>query len=73
MKNSYLARPSSLDTDYKPSSERYKDMAYRTVGKSGLKLSALTLGLWQNFGDTEPYSNSREMILGAFDLGIIQF
>ena len=73
MKNSYLARPSNLDTHYKPSPKRYADMMYRTVGKSGLKLSALSLGLWQNFGDTEPYSNSREMILGAFDLGITCF
>lgn len=73
MKNSYLARPSNLDMHYKPSADRYERMAYRTVGKSGLKLPALTLGLWQNFGDTEPYSNSREMILGAFDLGITSF
>lgn len=73
MKNSYLARPSNLDTHYIPSLERYTNMVYRTVGKSGLKLSALSLGLWQNFGDTEPYSNSREMILGAFDLGITSF
>ena len=73
MKDSYLARPSNLDTHHKPSPDRYEKMLYRTLGKSGLKLPLLTLGMWQNFGDTEPYSNSREMILGAFDLGMTHF
>lgn len=58
---------------YKPSAIRYENLAYRRVGSSGLKLPPLTLGLWQNFGDTEPYSTSREMILGAFDRGITHF
>lgn len=70
---SYLARPSLLDTHYKAAASRYDAMPYRTVGRSGLKLSALSLGLWQNFGDTEPYSESRAMILEAFDRGITHF
>src|SRR3989338_8361865 len=71
--SNYLARPSEIDLHYKARAGRYGDMAYRTAGKSGLKLHALTLGLWQNFGDTNPYADSREMILGAFDLGITHF
>lgn len=73
MSDNYLARPSDFDTHYTPSPERYAKMPYRKAGKSGLKLPPLTLGLWQNFGDTNPYANSREMILGAFDLGITHF
>lgn len=58
---------------YLPSSSRYQTMQYRRSGKSGLKLPAVSLGLWHNFGGVDIFSNSREMILRAFDLGITHF
>ncbi|MCA8275150.1 L-glyceraldehyde 3-phosphate reductase [Burkholderia sp. AU30280] len=58
---------------YEAASERYADMQYRTCGKSGLKLPALSLGLWHNFGDTTPISTQREILRSAFDLGINHF
>lgn len=53
--------------------DRYSDMLYRRVGSSGLKLPAVSLGFWHNFGDDANYDNSREMVIGAFDLGITHF
>lgn len=58
---------------YNPCSERYDAMKYNYCGKSGLKLSAIALGLWHNFGVVDSYENSRAMILRAFDLGITHF
>src|SRR5471030_2072784 len=58
---------------YEAASERYSEMAYRTCGKSGLKLPALSLGLWHNFGDTTPISTQRDILRTAFDLGITHF
>ncbi len=58
---------------YVPDAGRYDDMTYRRCGRSGLKLPAVTLGLWQNFGDDRPLANSRAMIRRAFDLGITHF
>ena len=58
---------------YAPDSGRYDRMPYRRCGRSGLKLPAITLGLWQNFGDDRPLQNSRAMIRRAFDLGITHF
>ncbi|QRR11536.1 L-glyceraldehyde 3-phosphate reductase [Burkholderia sp. MS455] len=58
---------------YEAASERYVDMQYRTCGKSGLKLPALSLGLWHNFGDSTPISTQREILRTAFDLGINHF
>lgn len=58
---------------YEAASERYAGMLYRTCGKSGLKLPALSLGLWHNFGDTTPISTQREILRTAFDLGINHF
>src|SRR5471032_2352990 len=58
---------------YEAASERYSQMAYRTCGKSGLKLPALSLGLWHNFGDTTPISTQRDILRTAFDLGITHF
>lgn len=52
---------------------RYEDMRYNRVGKSGLKLPAISLGLWQNFGDRAIYDDVRGMLLGAFDAGITHF
>ena len=55
---------------YSPSSSRYDAMQYRTSGRSGLKLPAISLGLWHNFGhDTQP-QRSRDILFTAFDLGI---
>ena len=58
---------------YVPDDGRYERMPYRRSGRSGLKLPAITLGLWQNFGDDRPLANSRAMIRRAFDLGITHF
>ena len=55
---------------YEAASERYSDMQYRVCGKSGIKLPALSLGLWHNFGDTTPIATQREILRTEFDLGI---
>lgn len=52
---------------------RYKTMKYNRCGKSGLKLPAISLGLWHNFGGVDTYENGRAMVLRAFDLGITHF
>ncbi|HWG08591.1 MAG TPA: L-glyceraldehyde 3-phosphate reductase [Solirubrobacteraceae bacterium] len=52
---------------------RYRSMPYRRSGRSGLKLPAISLGLWQNFGDDRPLQNSRAILRRAFDLGITHF
>ncbi|HRK88999.1 MAG TPA: L-glyceraldehyde 3-phosphate reductase [Anaerolineales bacterium] len=59
--------------NYLPSESRYTSMQYRRSGRSGLKLPAVSLGLWHNFGGVDTYSNSRAMVLRAFDLGITHF
>jgi len=48
-------------------------MAYRRCGRSGLKLPAITLGLWYNFGGIDSFENARAMARRAFDLGITHF
>jgi L-glyceraldehyde 3-phosphate reductase len=58
---------------YVASDKRYEDMCYNRCGNSGLKLPAISLGLWQNFGGIDTYENGREMITRAFDLGITHF
>ena len=58
---------------YEPSPARYESMVYRRAGRSGLKLPAISLGLWHNFGHgTEP-RRSRDILFAAFDLGITHF
>ncbi len=52
---------------------RYERMPYRRCGRSGLQLPAISLGLWQNFGDDRPLADSRAMLRRAFDLGITHF
>jgi len=59
--------------NYLPNESRYQTMRYNRCGRSGLKLPAVSLGLWHNFGDVDTFSNSREMILHAFDIGITHF
>jgi L-glyceraldehyde 3-phosphate reductase len=56
-----------------PDPQRYDRMPYRRVGDSGLKLPALSLGLWQNFGDDRPLGDQRAIVRRAFDLGITHF
>ena len=54
-------------------SDRYERMQYRRCGRSGLKLPAISLGLWQNFGAGRPIEEQREIVRRAFDLGITHF
>jgi L-glyceraldehyde 3-phosphate reductase len=56
--------------NYLPNESRYASMQYNLSGRSGLKLPAVSLGLWHNFGGVDTFSNSRAMVLRAFDLGI---
>ena len=58
---------------YDADDTRYDRMQYRRSGRSGLKLPAVTLGLWYNFGGIDPEENARAMIRRAFDLGITHF
>lgn len=58
---------------YAPAGNRYDSMTYNYCGKSGLKLPALSLGLWHNFGGSGPSDNARTMCRRAFDLGITHF
>ena len=52
---------------------RYQGMQYNRVGHSGLKLPAISLGLWHNFGETDKMATQKETIFGAFDMGITHF
>lgn len=58
---------------YIPDENRYDKMIYRRCGKSGLKLSAVSLGFWKNFGSRENFANMENMVHTAFDLGITHF
>ena len=58
---------------YCASEQRYKEMKYYACGKSGLKLPAVSLGFWHNFGDTANNDNMKQMIFTAFDNGITHF
>ncbi|MGW1807903.1 L-glyceraldehyde 3-phosphate reductase [Streptomyces sp. NPDC002078] len=53
--------------------DRYADMPYRRTGRSGLKLPALSLGLWHNFGPDRPAETQRAILRRAFDLGVTHF
>jgi len=58
---------------YDASPTRYETMRYNRCGASGIKLPAISLGLWHNFGSLDVFENSRAMLLHAFDLGITHF
>jgi len=58
---------------YTPAADRYDTMPYRRCGRSGLKLPAVSLGLWHNFGDDTPHQIKRDMCRTAFDHGITHF
>jgi L-glyceraldehyde 3-phosphate reductase len=55
---------------YLPPPERYDTMQYRRSGKSGIKMSAISLGFWHNFGDIDSYANARQVARAAFSAGI---
>lgn len=59
--------------DYKADQQRYDKMIYRRCGNSGVKLPAISLGLWHNFGGIDTFENGRALIRKAFDLGITHF
>lgn len=63
--------PSS--TSYRADADRYESMEYRRTGRSGLKLPALSLGLWHNFGDDRALASQRAILRRAFDLGVTHF
>lgn len=56
-----------------PRADRYDGMQYNRCGRSGLKLPAVSLGLWHNFGGQSVFENARAMIRRAFDIGITHF
>ncbi|MFU8870478.1 L-glyceraldehyde 3-phosphate reductase [Micromonospora sp. SL4-19] len=58
---------------YLAADERYDSMAYRRSGRSGLRLPAVSLGLWHNFGPDRPHERQRDIVRRAFDLGITHF
>ena len=58
---------------YVADKERYSKMKYNRSGKSGLKLSAFSLGMWHNFGSADSFDNMTDMVTTAFDLGITHF
>ena len=59
--------------NYLPNTKRYDNMQYRRCGNSGLKLPAISLGLWHNFGHVDTLENSRAILKLAFDSGITHF
>jgi L-glyceraldehyde 3-phosphate reductase len=59
--------------NYEAAASRYENAVFRRVGRSGLDLPALSLGLWHNFGDSEPIARQRAILHRAFDLGITHF
>jgi L-glyceraldehyde 3-phosphate reductase len=65
--------PRRAEPTYLPDAARYERMAYRRVGVSGIQLPAISLGLWQNFGDDRPLAGTRAIVRRAFDLGITHF
>ncbi|GAA2464182.1 L-glyceraldehyde 3-phosphate reductase [Streptomyces lavendulocolor] len=58
---------------YRPADDRYDAMEYRRTGRSGLKLPAISLGLWHNFGDDRTLASQRAILRRAFDLGVTHF
>jgi L-glyceraldehyde 3-phosphate reductase len=58
---------------HRPADNRYDTMEYRRSGRSGLKLPALSLGLWHNFGDDRSIGSQRAILRRAFDLGVTHF
>lgn len=65
--------PKQFPPAYRPAEDRYEKMVYRRCGKSGVRLPAISLGLWHNFGGDTPHDTKRAMCRTAFDLGITHF
>lgn len=59
--------------EYQASDTRYENMKYNRCGHSGLKLPALSLGLWHHFGEANSFQNAKALLRKAFDLGITHF
>ena len=68
-----MSLPPSDRPAYLAAPDRYDSMPYRRVGRSGLHLPAISLGLWHNFGDDRPLGTQRAIVRRAFDLGITHF
>ena len=64
---------SQSPTTYTALTTRYDNMPFRRAGRSGLLLPSISLGLWQNFGEADPISNSKAVLRRSFDLGITHF
>lgn len=62
-----------MQETYVPHSQRYDQIDYRRCGRSGLKLPAISLGLWHNFGGYDSFQNARSIVHRAFDLGVTHF
>jgi L-glyceraldehyde 3-phosphate reductase len=62
-----------VTNDYIAAEDRYESMNYRRCGRSGVKLPAISLGLWQNFGDDQIFDTQRAILRRAFDLGVTHF
>ncbi|AYF97027.1 aldo/keto reductase [Protaetiibacter intestinalis] len=58
---------------YRAAADRYTHLGYRRVGRSGLFLPPISLGLWYNFGDNRPFQTQRDILRHAFDRGVIHF
>ncbi|MEV4663340.1 L-glyceraldehyde 3-phosphate reductase [Micromonospora echinofusca] len=62
-----------MTVTYLAADQRYDKMTYRRSGRSGLRLPAISLGLWHNFGPDRPYERQRDIVRRAFDLGVTHF
>jgi len=68
-----MLEPKHHTMTYTPFQTRYDTMIYNRCGRSGMKLPAISLGLWHNWGDVDDFENGRGMLRKAFDLGITHF
>jgi L-glyceraldehyde 3-phosphate reductase len=62
-----------MSTEYRAANDRYDSIEYKRVGRSGLKIPAVSLGLWNNFGSDRPIDTQRAILRRAFDLGVTHF
>jgi L-glyceraldehyde 3-phosphate reductase len=58
---------------YQPDNARYDNMVYRRCGRSGIRLPAISLGLWHNFGHVDDFGTAKDMLFAAFDAGVTHF
>jgi L-glyceraldehyde 3-phosphate reductase len=68
-----VAQIQPIDETYRAAPERYSSMAYRRSGRSGIRLPAVSLGFWHNFGAAAPFDRQRSIVRRAFDLGVTHF